>query len=56
MAEKKWKVGDSYTVIEYGLRVKGKIIEITPSGYRVLWNDGQETIESKPDPAQGTIR
>ena len=56
MDKRDWEVGDSYTVIDDGVRLKGKIVEITPDGYRVRWSDGRETVESNPDPAFQRVR
>ena len=48
---KKYKIGDVYTIIENGKRLRGKITKITKNGFEVQWNDGSKTIEDKPDPA-----
>jgi hypothetical protein len=55
-AEREWKVGDAYTVVEHGLRLTGKIIKIDSDGYHVRWTDGRQTVESKPDPALSRMR
>ena len=49
---KEWTVGDRYTVIEDGHRLRGTITAIGSDGYTVQWSDGRVTIELQPDPAR----
>ncbi len=55
-AEREWKVGDWYTVIENEVRFTGKIVKIDHDGYHVEWAGGRQTVEKKPDPAQSRMR
>jgi hypothetical protein len=46
---KKWRINDTYSIIENNKRLIGKVIKIDNKGYHVQWNDGQITIEDNPD-------
>jgi len=48
---REYKVGDTYTVIEDGVRLRGTITRIDDAGYYVEWSDGTKTLETRPDPA-----
>ena len=50
-----WEVGDTFYIEDDGKKLKGEIISISCYGYKVLWSNGEETIEDKISPSSGLI-
>lgn len=41
----KFKIGDTYSIIENGKRLSGRIVKLTHAGMIVDWSDGTRTLE-----------